>query len=426
MELRFPADFLWGAATAAHQVEGGNSNSDWWEWELRAGTPVAEPSGDAIDHYARYLSDIELLAGLGFGMYRFSVEWARIEPEEGSFDRDALDHYRSVIEAVRSNGMEPMVTLHHFTLPRWFAARGGWMSPQAPDLFARYCRQAVGAFGDSVGWYCTINEPGGVAFGGYLGALGWPPGTTTIDTWHTAIEGLRRALSAGRVATKEIQPDSRVGATHSMAEWESNNAGRPLMEYLRRHLEDVFLEACDEDDFIGVQTYTRIPLEMPVLAGPAVKALIGWAPFRRAILPRLIRSMAVLGERSHGALDGSRLTDMGYEYRPQAVAATVRRVAQMFPGKDIIVTEHGIATGDDDERIEFITEGLQSLRDIIGNGIPLRGYLHWSAFDNFEWTLGYRMRFGLIAVDRATQERTPKPSAHYLGEIARTGVLSVP
>jgi beta-glucosidase len=422
VRLEFPAGFLWGAATAAHQVEGNNRNSDWWAWEHRPGSPVAEPSGIAIDQYHRYPEDIAMLAELGIPVYRFSAEWARIEPAEGNFDQAAIDHYRAIVETVRSNGMIPMVTLNHFTLPVWLAARGGWLSQDAPTLLATYCARMVAEFGDLVDWYCTVNEPGIVAFGGYLGALDFPPGTTALDTWNTAIEGLRRGLIESRRAVKETRPEAQVGATHAMVEFECNEAGRPIMEFLRSQMEDRFLEVCEQDDFIGVQTYTRQRVGPPPVVGPLAKALVAFAPARRVVLPPMVRRLTRLGKHP-GAT--ARTTDMGYEYRPEAVAATVRRAHELLPDRDIIVTEHGIATSDDAERIDFITEGLTALHGAIEDGVPVRGYLHWSAFDNFEWALGYRMRFGLIAVDRTTQARTPKPAASFLGEIARDNAITI-
>lgn len=425
MELRFPDGFLWGTATAAHQVEGDNTGSDWWEWEHRRGSPVAEPSGSAIEHYARYRDDVALIASLGFGLYRFSVEWARVEPEEGRFDSEAFRHYRAVVAAVRSNGMIPMVTLHHFTVPRWLAARGGFLAPDAPSLFERYCRAVATALEDEVDWYCTINEPGVLALGGYLAAFGWPPGTRDMDSWHRAINGLRLCHVAGRDAVKDARPAARVGATHSMAEYESNAAGRPLMEYLRRFTEDVFLEVCDSDDFVGVQTYTRAAIEAPPWTAPLIRALVGIGVIRRAVFPPLVRSRTTDFADTHRGGDVRR-TDMGYEFRPEAVAATVRRAAKLLPGKDLLVTEHGIATRRDEERIEFITAAIVALHEVVAEGVPLRGYIHWSAFDNFEWGFGYRMQFGLIAVDRSNQVRTPRPSAAFLGAIARSGVVPAP
>ena len=428
-ELKFPGDFLWGTATAAHQVEGNNANSDWWDWELRPGSPCKEPSGTAIDHYDRYPRDIAVLKGLGFNTYRFSVEWARIEPTDGFFDETQIDHYRKMIALCRKSKLIPMVTLNHFTLPHWVAERGGWLSEGTPALFERYVRRVVEAFGDKVDWYCTINEPGVVAFGGYLGALGFPPGTHGLGNWNRSTRQLIKAHQLALAGIKQIRPGAMVGQTHSMLEWESNGGGRSAMEYARKKGEDVFLKASKDDDFIGVQTYTRTRIELSRTVGLLARVGLSVGPVEKLLVAQIIRrqtsghiGMEVAAENG----ERMRRTQMGYEFRPQAVAATVTRVAELLPGKPIVVTEHGVATADDAERIEFITEGLKALHPLIGAGIPLKGYIHWSAFDNFEWAEGYGMEFGLIAVDRKTQERSPKPSAQFLGGIARRNRLKLP
>ncbi len=422
VDLEFPPGFLWGAATAAHQVEGGNENSDWWDWEQRPDGPCPDRSGAACDHFRRYPEDIALLAGLGLNTYRYSVEWARIEPAEGIFDETALDHYRRVADAVLAAGLTSMVTLHHFTLPRWVAASGGWLDPATPARFARYCETVARALGGRVGWYCTINEPGVVAFGGYLGALGWPPGTTDLRSWDRASTGLIEGHRLGLRAVKAARPSARVGSTHSMQEWEADEGGRPMMAWLRRRNEDVFLAAAEADDFVGVQTYTRVPVRLGAAASVAVRlALRSRWTIDRVIAPTIRRQTADPGPRIPA---GVRVTQMGYEFRPEAVAATIRRVAQLLPGKDIVVTEHGIATDDDRERVEFIDRGLRAIHAEIEAGLPVRGYVHWSALDNFEWAKGYAMRFGLVGVDFASQARTVRPSARFLGEVARTGRLA--
>jgi beta-glucosidase len=423
-ELAFPSGFLWGTATAAHQVEGGNSNSDWWAWELRPGTPCKEPSGWAIDHYSRYVADVDLLAGFGFNTYRFSVEWARIEPSEGVFDEAQLEHYRRMVGSVRAAKLMPMVTLNHFTLPMWVADKGGWLSEETPRLFERYVRRVVEALGDTVDWYCTINEPGVVAFGGYLGALGFPPGARGLANMRQASANLIAAHRRAMAAIKELRPGSTAGQTLSMQDWRSNAGGRSAMEYARRLGEDGFLEACRDDDFVGVQTYSGVTLDMPRPVGWLTRAVLSVPPLENFVVSRMIGGRGT--NPTVDPRDGIRRTQMGYEYRPDAVAATVRRVAEVLPGKPIVVTEHGVATADDAERIEFISGGLKALHQVIADGIPLRGYIHWSAFDNFEWAEGYAMNFGLVGVNRDTQERTPKPSAKYLGDIARGNKLTIP
>lgn len=419
-EIEFPADFLWGAATAAHQVEGANDNSDWWEWEHRAGSSVPEPSGRACEHYTRYPEDTRILADLGFNTYRYSIEWARIEPVQGEFDREQLDHYRRMTEAVRKAGLTPMVTLHHFTLPQWVAASGGWTNPVMPDWFGRYCAAVVEALDGLVDWWCTLNEPGNVAVGGYLGLFGWPPGSRDMRSYDAAVRGLLRGHELALDAVKSRRPGARVGATHGMQEWTANTAGEAAMRRARWMFEDVFLEASGNDDYIGVQTYTRVPVDLPRLLGPAARLVADVAPIRRAVFPTVMRT--AFRAMPSGA-DGVRRTQMGYEFRPEAIAATLRRAAKLHPGKDLVVTEHGIATADDREREEFIRAGLTAVAEVMADGLPVRGYLYWSLMDNFEWAHGYAPKFGLLDVDRTSLERTVRPSARVLGEVARTGRL---
>lgn len=422
MTVTFPADFLWGAATAAHQVEGDNSRSDWWEWEHRAGSRVPEPSGRACEHYSRYPDDVRTLKELGLNTYRYSVEWARIETSDGDFDETQLAHYRAMTEAVRAAGVTPMVTLHHFTLPKWIADRGGWTVPDTSDRFARYCQRVVDCLGDSVEWWCTLNEPGNVAVGGYLGAFGWPPGTRDMRSYDAAVAGLRRAHRLALEVVKSSLPAARVGATHGMQEWTANTAGAAPMREVRRMFEDVFLQDSSDDDFIGVQTYTRVPVGLPAALAPATWLLSNVKPIRDRVMPMVLRQNAKATMKAQPDA-GMRRTQMGYEFRPEAIGATLRRAASLHPGKDLIVTEHGIATQIDDERVEFIERGLRSVAEVMAEGLPVRGYLHWSLLDNFEWAYGYGPTFGLIEVDRTTMARRVRPSAHRLGAIARSGQL---
>jgi beta-glucosidase len=246
-----------------------------------------------------------------------------------------------------------------------------------------------------------------------------------VDNWKAAIANLVKAHKLSRAAIKETCPNAKVGLTNAMQEWESNAGGAPIMKYARRMAEDYFLEAAADDDFIGVQTYSRTKFEMPRIAGIFASIALAVPAVEKALVGRV---MAKQRESGPGVAHDPemRRTQMGWEYRPGAVAATVRHTAQVLPGKPIVVTEHGVATSDDAERIEFITDGLRALHDVLADGIPLRGYIHWSAFDNFEWASGYAMKFGLIAVNRETQERTMKPSARFLGEIARANRLLPP
>jgi beta-glucosidase len=387
--MRFPDGFLWGTATSAHQVEGGNWNSDWWAWEHTPGSPCSEASGDACDQWHRYPDDVRLLAQLGFGAYRFSVEWARVEPEEGEWSLAALDHYRRVAAACRAEGVEPVVTLHHFSLPRWVAARGGFTDAATAGRFARYAERVARHLRGVAGRICTINEPNIVtAFGHEVGLF--PPGLRDPDARTRADETMKAAHRAAVPAVKAALPGVPVGLCLSMNEYQAEPGGEAHLQAERARMEDQYLELARGDDFIGVQTYTRQRF------GP------------EGMLP---------------PPPGARLTQMPYEYWPQALEATIRRAWDVTRGTPVLVTEHGIATDDDAERIAFVTAGLHGVQRCLADGIPVLGYTYWSLLDNFEWIFGYKMRFGLVDVDRTTQRRAPKPSAAWLGAIARANAL---
>jgi beta-glucosidase len=253
----FPDAFRWGTATAAHQVDGGTWNNDWWAWEHDPSSPCSEPSGDACDHWNRWPADIRMLAELGFGSYRFSLEWSRIEPEEGEFSTVALDHYKAMCEGCRELGLDPVVTFHHFTSPRWVAAAGGWAEPATAERFARFCERSAAHLGDLMGAACTINEPNVVSFYGYRGGV-FPPGERSSERRHQAnhvfIEGHQRAVAAIR----GVAPGVPVGLTLSMTDFQAVDGGEERVERMRSPMEDVFLHATDGDDFVGVQTYTRM------------------------------------------------------------------------------------------------------------------------------------------------------------------------
>ena len=241
MAVRFPEGFLWGTATAAHQVEGGNWNNDWWAWEHQTGSGCAEPSGDACDQYHRYPEDIALLARLGFDTYRFSLEWRRIEPERGEWSLAALDHYRRVCACCHENGLVPVVTFHHFTSPRWMVEAGGWADHGAADLFARYCERAAAHLGDLIGWACTVNEPNIVALMGYLAGI-FPPGSRDPGLRRTVNQVLIDAHGKATAAIRSGPGRAPVGLTLAMSDFQAVDGGEATVERIRTSLEDVFLE----------------------------------------------------------------------------------------------------------------------------------------------------------------------------------------
>jgi beta-glucosidase len=406
----FPAGFLWGASTAAYQIEGGNVASDFWELEHAPGSVFAERSGDACDGYHRWREDLDLLAGLGLNAYRFSLEWGRIEPEQGEFSRAAIDHYRRVVAGCHERGLTPMVTLQHITVPRWFRRAGWWTAPGAADRFARYAEAVLPVLAEGVEWACTINEPnyaammepvlaGAPAFG--------IPGEETTRALVAAHGRAREVLGsvAGlrtgwTVSVTDYQPvtdadadadaDGGAGAGDTEAA-EAAEAAEEVMAAWAWPRQDVFLAAARSDDFVGVQPYTR------ELIGPD-----GPLP-----VP-----------------DGAETTQLGWEFYPEAVGGALRHAWRVVEaGTPIVVTENGVPTADDQRRVAYLDRAVRSLGSALDDGVDVRGYMHWSLFDNFEWTLGYTPTFGLVEVDRTTFRRTPRPSAGRLGEIARANGL---
>jgi beta-glucosidase len=390
MAPRFPEGFRWGTATAAHQVEGNNVNNDWWEWEHREGSVCVEPSGDACDQYHLYPEDLRLLASLGFDNYRFSIEWSRIEPEEGSFSKAAIDHYRRVCGTCLANGVDPVVTFHHFTTPRWATADGGWHDDRIVDRFIRFCEYAAGQLGDLITRACTINEPNVVSYIGYQVGV-FPPGVLDADLWRRAYENMIEAHRKSYDAIKAGRGDFPVGLTVSMSDYQAvppdDAEAIRTRDTIRHFAEDMFLEPCRGDDYIGVQTYsrTRVGAVGQLETEPGVPVLA-----------------------------------MGYEFYPDALEATIRRAWEVTDHVPVLVTENGIGTDDDDQRLAYVRVALDGVAKCLADGIDVVGYTYWSLLDNFEWAFGYGPRFGLVEVDRTTQERRPKPSAYWLGEVARS------
>jgi beta-glucosidase len=390
---QFPHGFRWGTATAAHQIEGGNYNNDWWRWEHTPSSGVAESSGDACDSWNLWAEDVALVHDLGFDHYRFSIEWSRIEPSPGEWSQAALDNYRRQCLALREYGIEPVVTFHHFTTPTWLADQGGWESADTPKRFGHLCERAAGALAadGTLGRACTLNEPNVVALMGWVMGM-FPPGKSEPEVASKVTDNL---VDAHRIAVDAIRSAAKgvpVGLTLSMTDYQPAEGGEERTEKIRDIHEDVFLRATDGDDFLGVQTYTRMVI------GPD-----GWK----------------------GPQPGVPTLPMGYEYWPAALEACLRRAWSVTDGKvPLWVTENGIGTEDDDQRRAYVDEALQGVLRAMADGIDIRGYTYWSLMDNFEWTYGYGPKFGLAEVDRVTFARRPKSSARWLSAVARRNLLA--
>ena len=405
--VSFPDGFLWGTSSAAHQVEGDNRNNDWWAWEQ---TPGHIQGGDtsevACDHYRRYREDFRLLRKLHNNAHRLSIEWSRVEPRPGEFDGRELRHYRDVLGDLRENGLEPMLTLHHFTSPAWFAAGGGWRAPGAADAFLRFTRRVVDELGDLVALWCTINEPNIYAANGWMVGE-FPPGRRgDVAGFLRVIARMREAHERAYRLIHERLPDARVGLSHHKFlflpataarrdRWAARSAnlfmdrwpaagGRP------RRVWDA------SSDWIGVAHY--------------------WAQLA-AFDPRRPQDQFV--RRSNPP--GLPLTDMGWASDPAWMYDVLLEVRDL--GKPVYITENGISTGDDSVRARYLEGILRSVHRAIADGVDVRGYFHWTMLDNFEWARGYSQRFGLIAVDRVTLEREVKPSGRLYARIAQANAV---
>lgn len=418
---KFKNDFLLGGATAAHQVEGNNRYSDAWVEENIEHSMYDEPSQEAIDHYHRYEDDIKMLADAGLNAYRFSIEWARVQPQKDVWDEEAILHYKKVLECCRKYNVEPIVTLFHFTSPKWLISMGGWENPEVVELFAAYCRKVTEELGYLMKYVCTMNEANmRLQIADILRGLGKDIapkennvqvginleksrfelsqielsqafGLKENEVAQTFVspctdEGdllVMKAHEAARDSIKSVRSDLIVGVTLTVHDVQNMEGAESFndKEWDREFMH--YLPYIKNDDFLGVQCYTR----------------------------------KIYGTDGEVHIpENAQLTQMGYENYPEAIGHAVKRIAKSFKG-DLIVTENGIATDDDHTRVQFINKATDAIKECIDEGLPLKGYMYWSLFDNFEWQKGYSMKFGLIAVDRKTQQRYPKESLYELGKM---------
>ncbi|MDD5487491.1 MAG: glycoside hydrolase family 1 protein [Candidatus Omnitrophica bacterium] len=426
MKKDFPDNFFWGASTSSYQVEGNNTNTDWWEWE-KAG--YTEPSAAACDHYNRFREDFALAKALGHNAHRLGIEWARLEPEEGFWDEKEWLHYEQVLSLLKELGIEPFVTLQHFTLPFWLSKKGGWTNDDSTRYFVRFAERCITRLGRHVKYWITINEPHMAAFIPHFYGK-WPPmikdqGTAlhtllnmlkahtgayaAMHAVHAAARdhdgishpyiGLAKAVAAFHPCSAISIPDRMAAATRSDFH---NHA------FIRSALKGVVeipglpkekLPLCNAMDFIGLNYYYR---QFISSGKPCQEEPLG-------------------GQCAHASHPGEgQRTDMGWEIYPKGiyeVCMTFRKYK-----KPVLITENGIATGNDKTRTAYINSHLFWLSKALKDKLDLRGYLHWSLLDNFEWSEGYSKRFGLVEVDFSTQERRVRMSAKHLSRIISSGL----
>ncbi|MCX6767056.1 MAG: glycoside hydrolase family 1 protein [Candidatus Moranbacteria bacterium] len=412
--LKFPEGFLWGAATSAHQVEGGNKN-DWTGWEKKNAKRLAKEaktkwatwqqekfpemfdpknyvSGRACDHYKRYEEDLDIAKSLNLSAFRISIEWSRIEPKEGKFDEKEIKHYRKVIKAIRARGMEPFVTLWHYTLPIWLVEKKGILNKKFPEYFARYSQYIAKNLNDLCEFWVTLNEPSVVISHSYIEGIRPPQKKNLWLAWR-AYRRIMRAHNLSYKSIKEASEKNQVGfANHikyfkpykknsvldNLAVWVAGYFGNWIFYGLSKN----------KNDFIALQYYFRFRLKFP----------------RRMIN------------------ENKDFTDLGWEIFPEGIYYLLKEIDERY-SVPIYILENGIADADDIKRKKFVKDHLQFVYAAIRHGVDVRGYFHWSLLDNFEWDKGFWPRFGLVEVDYKTLERKIRPSAREYAKICKNNSL---
>lgn len=408
--LAFPKKFLWGAATSAHQVEGGTHNQ-WTVWELEnakskaaqakfhfedleswsriekeASDPQNYVSEDSVDHYNRYEEDFDLLEKMNMNAFRFSIEWSRVEPEEGAWNVEAVEHYKKYAASLKKRGIEPVVTLFHFTLPVWFVNRGGFEKRSNTQYFVRFAEKMVRELGTSVRLVITLNEPEVYAHESYFGG-NWPPNVTSKWKFWRVMNNLAYTHNKTAATIHVINRRYKVSISKNSCyfyagddAWLSRKSAG-IMQYFQ---DDYFLRKIAKScDFLGVNFYF---------------------------------SNRVYGYRVH--TPDNKVSDMGWDLSPGDIQYALERLHEKYH-LPILITEDGLADGEDTHRQWWITSTLIGMQKAMENGVKLEGYLHWSLLDNFEWDKGKWPRFGLVEVDYTTLERHLRPSALWFGKIIK-------
>ncbi len=382
--LKFPEGFLWGSASSAYQVEGGIENSDWSK---------AYPAGKACDHYHQYEEDFDLIKKLNQNAHRFSIEWSRIEPEEGRFDEKEIEHYWQVLRSLKSRGIIVMVTLHHFTDPLWLAKLGGWTNEKVVFYFSRFAERVFDEYRDLVDFWVTINEPVGHATDAYLKGIR-PPKKKNPILFLKVLQNQINSHKKVYEVFHKLRFDVKIGIAKNNIYFEPFNSSSRLdklsTSLVRCFWNEHFLNKIkNHQDFIGLNYYFHNRIKFPL--------------FRRN--------------------ENKVIDDLGWEIYPRGIYYTLRELKKYQ--KPIYITENGIADAGDKLRANFIKDHLFWLHKAIEDGVDVRSYFYWSLTDNFEWEKGFGPRFGLIEIDYETLERKPRPSAYYYAEICKNNQLII-
>ncbi|MDD5432486.1 MAG: glycoside hydrolase family 1 protein [Candidatus Omnitrophica bacterium] len=403
--VKFPQNFLWGAATSSYQVEGNNTNSDWWQWEKDAGK---ENSGQACRHYELFNQDFDLAKSLNHNAHRLSIEWSRIEPEEGKFSEEELKHYVQVILSLRERNIEPLVTLHHFTNPIWFSKLGGWENKASVDYFLRYCDFVVRSLAKHLHFWITINEPTIYLSHSYLFGV-WPPQVKSYLRAKKVSDNLVSAhIRAYRLINeiyKELNLEKpSIGIAQHMQAYVpcTQSFKDKFAAKLRNKLYNFSIlnkiSRHKAMDFIGLNYYSRQLVELKK-----------WG------IGNLVWDAC---QNNHHPL---KKNSLGWDIYPEGIFDLLLMLKKY--NLPVTITENGICTLDDSQRWEFIYAHLKNVHQAIEKGVNVAGYLYWSLMDNFEWDKGFGPRFGLIEIDYSTYKRTVRESALKFSQVCKTGIL---
>lgn len=408
--MKFPQDFLWGAATSAYQVEGNNCNADWWLWEKEA---AREESQAACRHYELYTLDFDLAKRLHHNAHRLSIEWSRIEPKPGKFSQKELQHYLDVILALRRRNIEPIVTLHHFTNPVWFSKSGGWVNPWSVIRFRRYCNFVIPHLARHVRYWITINEPTIYISHAYILGI-WPPQVQSYLKAVAVEENLAWAHVKAYSLIHKIYRKLNLGkpsvsiAQNTMAfVYRKNDLKKRLAAYLRDRLYNLgFLERImrhnivrNSMDFIGINYYSRQVVDV-----------------------RRLRLMNLAMDTREAKFSRCEKNSLGWDVYPRGIYEVLMELKKYH--LPVMITENGICTADDGQRWKYIYDHLKNIHRAMRKGVRVTGYLYWSLLDNFEWDKGFAPRFGLIGVDYHTYKRTIRKSARKFARVCKTGILT--
>src|SRR5512139_599164 len=416
----FPRGFLWGTATAAHQVEGNNTNNQWWMWEQTGHTKGT--SGQAADWWGgRWKEDLDRAAEGGQNAHRFSVEWSRIQPTPDTWDEDALERYRNLLRGMRDRGITPMVTLHHFSDPLWFYEMDAWENEQAPALFEKFVRKTVQALKEYCTLWCTINEPNVYALLGYV--------TGDFPTRHhgtkvamQVMANMLRGHAAAYRAIHEIQPEARVGYAHQHRPMVPKRSWNPLDRLMR------------SIRFGGANMAFPSAISSGVMKTPIARVSIPEAKGTQDFLGLNYYTVETVSFHpgkpkelfTHsGFLEDADLSETRFLANiPEGLFESIKWAVRSYPNLPILITENGVEDASDRMRPRYLAQHIHQVWRAVNFNWPVKGYFHWTLVDNFEWERGWTQRFGLWGLDPETQKRTKRPSADLYAEICRENGLT--